>query len=561
MGSFAAMVNVDTGAEGHVSALLGGPGLAFTRGPLSVDPDGLAAARSVVALRLEDVNGDGVLDVVTANLQNRRREQPWDFVAVQRGLGDGRFEHVASWPLEGLAETLWASLEADASGDGRPDLLACTASVCGVSAVGADGAASPFRPLPNEVGGEGPPTSVVALELDGDGAVDLAAGSADDRSLLLWRGAGADYEVPEVLFSWGRGVAVIAHRGLNELWFTTWRGRDCYAPCDATAECAEGVCTLGYCDECYLNADCPGEGGVCQAGRCHYCGSSADCPADFTCRQERCVRTVSSEDGWQDVSLGYNTTCGLRENGEVRCWGSATPAPSGRFVKVEVSPVAGTAACAMGEDHHLACWGPGWMTGEPPLTEALDIALLDSFACALDLEGEARCWRTRTTDLPDAVITVSPTPGPFTQLAASEGTVCGLRGDGEVSCWSCDDASGSRCSGVVEGAPPDGPFVALSVGSGRACALRPDRTVACWGNRALTPSPSHRYLDLDVRTNRAVFVTEAGELEVYGDEATWSEDLLRSESPYVRASTGASAMCGVRADGRIKCVGAGQDVP
>jgi len=548
----------DSDARGHLGVLLGRPGFAFAPGPFTVEPDEQTHPWKIVAIHVADVDGDGVLDVVSAG--SRGDVAPaWDVVVVQRGLGDGRFAWARLSVLEGLNNTRWADVSADVTGDGRPDLLACTDAGCAVAVWRADGSFGAPMWLPN-VDEHGPSPSLVAADLDGDGLMDLAG--TDYRALRvgLWRGTTEGFAPPTRLLDlWGRKTTVLGDLHRQRLWVKTTHEASCTPECEADAACADGVCTLGFCSECYTAASCLQ--GTCERGRCHECDVASDCGAGDVCIGQRCLQTVSSEAGWMDVSIAAQTGCGLREDGEVRCWGLAAPAPSGRFVKVEVSPGGGWYACAIGEDQQLACWGPGWTVGPPPLAAALDVVAQSSFACALDLEGEAACWPINTVDPPEGILAAAPLAGPFTQLAASEGTVCGLRPDGEVSCWSCDAAGEGRCAGVVEGEVPQGPFVAVSAGTTSACALRADGTAVCWGHPALAPDRRGSYRDLDVRDIPAVFVTEAGGLEVFGGEATWSEELLRSESPFVRASTGGGAVCAVREDGRLQCVGSELSVP
>ncbi len=87
--------------------------------------------------------------------------------------------------------------------------------------------------------------------------------------------------------------------------------------------------------------------------------------------------------------------------------------------------------------------------------------------CAVDEDGEARCWGDDGHGRLDAL------PGPFTAIDGGRHHTCALRVDGSVACWG-SDAQG-QCD------PPEGPFVELTVGELHSCARREDGTVACWG--------------------------------------------------------------------------------
>jgi len=569
-GTGSALVAPDTGERGHVGVLLGQGGLEFVRGPFSAEPEEQAHPRRIIALHLTDVDGDGILDVVSAG--PRGGVSPgWDAVVVQRGLGDGRFSWSQVGPVPGLNAALWADVSADLNDDGRMDLIACTDAGCATALSGEDGS---FRDATWLAGLDAQPPAafpprprLVAVDLNADGLMDVAGSDGGPESSWVgyWRGTGDGFESPtKLLDQWGTHATALADRSREQLWISTVHDGACEPECEADGDCPNGVCTLGSCSLCYTADDCAQ--GTCTRGGCLECDASSDCPDDATCRGARCVRTVSSEAGWQDVSIGAGTGCGLRESGEVRCWGLAAPAPSGRFVKVEVNPGAGRTACAIGEDHHLSCWGPAWLIDEAPLAEVLDIVLQDSFACALDLEGEAQCWPTHTLAEPEGVTIAPPPAGPFSQLTASEGTVCGLRTDGGISCWSCDPTAMERCFGRVIGVVPGGPFVSISAGNGLGCALRADGTAACWGENTVAPRRDGRYLDLDARQGNALFVTTTGDIEQYNggpysDESRQHDAWQWPDAPYVRVSSGEGAVCTVREDGRIQCVGSELSVP
>jgi len=62
------------------------------------------------------------------------------------------------------------------------------------------------------------------------------------------------------------------------------------------------------------------------------------------------------------------------------------------------------------------------------------------------------------------------------QVTAAFDFTCGLRADGTIVCWGCDDC----VAGFLTA--PSGTFVQMTAGGGHACALKTDGTVTCWGS-------------------------------------------------------------------------------
>ena len=92
--------------------------------------------------------------------------------------------------------------------------------------------------------------------------------------------------------------------------------------------------------------------------------------------------------------------------------------------------------------------------------------------CAITASGELICWSLGTVDRRPPFL-----EGPLrTADTNSHGTLCGVRGDGELVCeslWEGPDSS--------QWIPPSGSFVSVSVGVRQACALRQSGQVVCWG--------------------------------------------------------------------------------
>ena len=65
--------------------------------------------------------------------------------------------------------------------------------------------------------------------------------------------------------------------------------------------------------------------------------------------------------------------------------------------------------------------------------------------------------------------------GPFTRLPAGWEHACALQTDGNARCWGDDGGGDGRLS------PPVGPFTQLAVGGIQSCGVRTNDTIDCWG--------------------------------------------------------------------------------
>jgi alpha-tubulin suppressor-like RCC1 family protein len=137
------------------------------------------------------------------------------------------------------------------------------------------------------------------------------------------------------------------------------------------------------------------------------------------------------------------------------------------------------------------------------LTGVVQIAVGDSFSCALTSAGGVQCWGANDvgelgngTSGPGAdssvPVQVSGLTSGVVAIAASDATVCAALLSGQVNCWGYNSA-GELCTGSV-GTPAmsDTPVtvgsftsdgsVGISAGfGGTVCALNSSQQAFCWG--------------------------------------------------------------------------------
>jgi len=181
----------DVDCDGHIDALMSGragdePSELARVAVLRGDGTGAfkeAAATATVppgaqSMTLADVNGDRRLDLVVAHSHSPS-------VSVLLNTGSGAFAPAPGSPFA-IDDESFGLVVADANGDGKPDLLAGTAS--SVSVWLGDGGGR-FAPAPGSPFRAGPGAyRVSAADINGDGKLDLAAPSFEGNTVTILLG-------------------------------------------------------------------------------------------------------------------------------------------------------------------------------------------------------------------------------------------------------------------------------------------------------------------------------------------------------------------------------------
>ena len=123
------------------------------------------------------------------------------------------------------------------------------------------------------------------------------------------------------------------------------------------------------------------------------------------------------------LQAGLSYACGLRSDGSVLCWGDDTagqfpPEGEGPFSEVAIGSFH---TCGLRLDGSVKCWGYDWERF------ANRVAPSESISFALSMFGME--W------VHDAPRTDPPEGERFKAISAGSWHTCGVRQDGEVSCW------------------------------------------------------------------------------------------------------------------------------
>lgn len=263
---------------------------------------------------------------------------------------------------------------------------------------------------------------------------------------------------------------------------------------------------------------------------------------------------------FEQVEARDHTTCALREDGRVLCWGGheqniLVNVPAGAFEQIALGE---SYACARAGER-VQCWGEE----EHVWDDAMDIAIGFSYICVLRTDGSATCTgndfhgRAR----PPASIH-------HAEVSAGLYLTCGRRLDGRLDCFGNYADNGE--------APISGAMI--SVGTTHACTLASDGRLACWFHFDEDPPPGRfSWVDAgDYATCAIDAVT--GEVTCWGEPVGWGEPDWRPPEPdwgfpippvpedlaeplqppagrFIRVAVGQQHACGIRDDGRLACWG------
>lgn len=243
------------------------------------------------------------------------------------------------------------------------------------------------------------------------------------------------------------------------------------------------------------------------------------------------------------AAIGHYHACAT-QGGTTQCWwmvapvlrpktpGILTPPPNSSFVKLAIG---GETTCGIRADGTLSCWGDQPMETTPGVIYADVTITSDGMVCPLTSEGMTTCSLCAYPD---------PEAGPFKSLAVGFSNCVAVRPDGTIlqSAWNVS---------VPE--PPDGNFVQVAASEHNACALGTDGTITCWGyDDSGSVLPRHgSFVDAYVGANATCAIRADRTLDC------WSRDYYGSSYPpwgaFKKVVVGPTTACALGLDGRVTC--------
>jgi hypothetical protein len=165
--------------------LVGVPSYSHARGflPAVSYPTG----DSPYSVAIGDFNGDGKPDLAAVNNFDAT-------ISILRGMGDGSFQSGRTLRACDNAQAISA---ADLNGDGRVDLAVVCPGVHHAGVVVLLNSATGFLPRQSYASGSQGPNSLVVVDFDGDGILDLAVGEGGSVAFLKGNGDGS-FQSPEL---------------------------------------------------------------------------------------------------------------------------------------------------------------------------------------------------------------------------------------------------------------------------------------------------------------------------------------------------------------------------
>jgi hypothetical protein len=193
------------------------------------------------------------------------------------------------------------------------------------------------------------------------------------------------------------------------------------------------------------------------------------------------------------VATGGTHVCHLVPDGSVRCVGNDNSvgqldAPAGTFEQISAGF---QHTCGVRANGYVDCWGDnnfGQAAGQAGPYEQVSAGAFHT--CARRVSGEVDCWGLDT----DGSVLDAPA-GSFLEVDADSLHSCGLRDAGSVECWGRNTQGQATPPSAVQ-------FAALDAGGtetnpGFTCGVDMSGSLVCWGDNSFTQSQPPFDVDTD----------------------------------------------------------------
>ena len=243
-------------------------------------------------------------------------------------------------------------------------------------------------------------------------------------------------------------------------------------------------------------------------------------------------------EGYVDLAVGSNHTCGLLADGRVECWGriGGGTVPSEPFESIQGY---GNGTCGMTSDGYIECWETSMTVGLPVRTEeAWDEYRLEGTLCAWNADaGGAHCW---DSDQP-------PQEHDYQELVR----VAGVTTDGELILFGRQfeyDGSPDLAPSTLQGNPD---VEVLNVWYSRELAIE---YMLNGAEHRLRVCSSDQCTDRQLSSSLPLQDVALGATPLcvaFGDGTT--DCLVDLQDPPMEVAFRGAESCGLYADGRFEC--------
>ena len=276
-------------------------------------------------------------------------------------------------------------------------------------------------------------------------------------------------------------------------------------------------------------------------------GIAADCPGPTVLRDvppELPELDIGLFDDccWTQIDVGTRVACGIRPSGSLECTGDLYPndvtPPDDSFDSVS----AWEGICGVTDEENVRCWGLASGYGADGHAGS-SVATGTGFAC-IDTGAGIDCYSDE--DQTEAPPTVDEA---VARLVAGAGFACLLTSSGEPVCWALSE--GFALPGGPVASLPDGPFATITAGLAHACGLRPDGQITCWGEglSGELDAPPGTYVLVAAGSRRTCAVDDQSYLRCWGDGG----EVGLGYDEYLGLSTAGDVACAVLQDGSANC--------
>lgn len=235
---------------------------------------------------------------------------------------------------------------------------------------------------------------------------------------------------------------------------------------------------------------------------------------------------VGTDTDWSRVSVGYATTCAIKTDGRLFCFGwngsgqlgtgadqvgidELSPVQIGIATDWAAVGVGTSSACAVTTDGALSCWGwnSSGQLGNGTTVDQYEPALVGSgyasvsvganHACAITTADALLCWGGnrfgQVGNGGDAIHYTTPVAidGAFAVVSAGVSFTCAITTDGRLGCWgsnlygqvASETALGSETVGVTTPTYylDETDWSSVSAGDQYVCATKTSGDLFCWG--------------------------------------------------------------------------------